>query len=836
MSNRTTRSLLRGVLIVTLLLSWLSVGTGPVAHADDISTVPVQTVSDTPDRVLPTLPYGQSFVNEIEPNNFYTTAMTLPSTNLVLLGNVYPNADVDYYVFTANAGDRLYAATQTSFSANANTDSVLDLYAADGTTSIESDNDDGSLGSLSSSIAGAVLPATGSYYLRVRHNSTTSQLRPYQLHVRVQSGAPTVEVEPNNDIATAQPLPPSGWITGTIAITTDVDFYAVTLNAGDTVYASLDLDPERDGVDTLGRLGVGVFNNFLLVVNDAGTSAPDSEAMFQTVREAGTYYVYVDNGVTSGTGTYQLSVNVHPAEAPANCTTYTSTNVPLSIPAGPGIVTSTLTVPGNPAVADIDVSVLLTHTNMIDLDVHLVSPAGNDNGLFTDIGSNTQQGMNLTLDDEAAYPISVFSVVSGMIVQPELNYRLSWYDGSNAGGVWSLVLRDDLAANDGALLGWSIRVCEPTPPPTCPIGTNPVTVFATDFEADDGGFTHGGTQDEWERGLPTFVPITTCNSGTNCWKTDLDSTYNASANMDLTRTIDLANVVGPVRLNWAQRFHMENASFDHAVVAVQPTIGGPAQTVWEWLDATMNDTIGNPSVTIGASAGWARLSRDISGYAGQSIDLKFHLDSDTTINLAGLAIDDVSIEACKLLSPPVADAGLEQVVTMSDNVTLDGSASFDPDNALPLTYHWNQAGGPAVTLSNAAAVSPTFTAPSTPAIITFTLVVTDNTGLPSTPDSVTVTVIDEAIIGLTAANDGPTVLGNTTAFSATQTSGTNITYLWDFGDGQSGSGTSTTHQYAAVETYTATVTATNSLGSVVAQTVIEVLQPTFYVYLPLILR
>jgi subtilisin-like proprotein convertase family protein len=654
MLNRSRHLLVRVVLIASLLLSWLGSWAGlaviPAARADEITVVPLPETAQPPQDpkviVAPTLPQGQAFVTEIESNNTYTTAMALPNTNLVLLGKVYPNADVDYYAFTTNAGDRVYAAVQTSFSASGSNDSVLDLLASDGVTIIESDNDDGSFGGLSSSIAGARLPASGTYYLRVRHSNATSQLRPYQLQVRVQSGAPTAEIEPNDSVGTAQALPPSGWITGTIAITTDLDFYALSLNAGDSVYISLDLDPERDGLEWNGQAGLGVFNNFVLVVNDAGSGTPDSEAFFQTVRTAGTYYVFI-NGTAAGT--YQLSVSVRPAETPAGtCTTYTSTDVSKVIP-DLGIVTSTLTIPGNPTVADVDVSVVLTHTNMPDLDVHLVSPAGNDNGLFTDIGSNTQPVMNLMLDDEAATPIGMFTVVTGTVVQPEPSYRLSWLDGENAGGVWSLVLRDDATPNDGTLLGWSVRVCEPTPPPTCPIGSTPVTVFATDFEADDGGFTHGGVNDEWERGLPVFSPVTGCNSGSSCWKTDLDSTYNVTSSQDLTRTINLGNATGPVRLTWAQKYQMESANFDHAFVSVQPTNGSnPARQLWEFLDATMTNAVGNPSTAINESAGWGWVSHDISEFANQTIELKFHLDSDTTGNYAGLAIDDVSITACSI--------------------------------------------------------------------------------------------------------------------------------------------------------------------------------------------
>jgi hypothetical protein len=95
--------------------------------------------------------------------------------------------------------------------------------------------------------------------------------------------------------------------------------------------------------------------------------------------------------------------------------------------------------------------------------------------------------------------------------------------------------------------------------------------------------------------------------------------------------------------------------------------------------------------------------------------------------------------------PPVADAGSDQSVDTLALVALDGSGSSDPDGDLPLAHRWTQTGGPAVTLSNPAVAGPTFTAPSDPAVLTFTLAVTDNLGLPGlTPDEVVVTVSNQA--------------------------------------------------------------------------------------------
>ncbi|MCB0228474.1 MAG: hypothetical protein KDH90_04975, partial [Anaerolineae bacterium] len=52
------------------------------------------------------VPDGMNFFNETEPNNTAGTANALPGTDLAILGNIYPNGDVDYFSFTGSAGDR----------------------------------------------------------------------------------------------------------------------------------------------------------------------------------------------------------------------------------------------------------------------------------------------------------------------------------------------------------------------------------------------------------------------------------------------------------------------------------------------------------------------------------------------------------------------------------------------------------------------------------------------------------------------------------------------------------------------------------------------------------
>ena len=640
---------------------------GSPTENPDLSIEPISSRTKAPPKPITPIPNATAALveqTEVEPNGTSATATPLNSTSVKVTGSINPNGDQDFYSFTAAAGDRVYAAVQTAFSASASTDSILEVFNTNGTTLIEGDEDDGSFGSLSSSVANVTMPSAGTFFLRVRHNSATVQLRPYYLYFQLQSGSPTPETEPN-DTFPGQALPASGWVSGSTSAAADLDFYSVNLNAGDTIYMSLDMDPERNGDSNL-QLGLGTFDTFVLLINDSGAgfapfTAPDSEAYFMTVKTTGTYGILVSVPTTGGvSGTYTLSTSVLPAaNRGINCTTYTSTNVPLAIP-DVGVVSSTLTVPGNPRIEHMQVSIQATHTFMSDLDVELIAPSGNVVGIFNDVFNNTTGGpsnMDVTFDDYAGIPPS-FTVSAGMIHQPELNYRLDWFKGQNAGGTWTLRLRDDVAVDTGTLLGWSLRICEPAPAPTCGGSLVPSTVFSTDFESGAAGFTHSGTQDEWELGTPataattTANPVaafTTANSGVNAWKTDLDNTYNASSNQDLlSPTINLAGISGPIRLTWAQMFQMDTATNDHAFVEVFDSANPTnVKRVWEWDGAVMTLAVGSPVVNIGEAAGWGLYNADISSFAGLNIQVRFHLDSGTgTTNFAGLAIDDVSVTGC----------------------------------------------------------------------------------------------------------------------------------------------------------------------------------------------
>ncbi|MBZ5723956.1 MAG: OmpA family protein [Acidobacteriia bacterium] len=96
-------------------------------------------------------------------------------------------------------------------------------------------------------------------------------------------------------------------------------------------------------------------------------------------------------------------------------------------------------------------------------------------------------------------------------------------------------------------------------------------------------------------------------------------------------------------------------------------------------------------------------------------------------------------------SPPIADAGPNQLGVPAGVITLDGSGSFDPLGEV-LTFSWVQTTGPTVTLSSPTAAKTTFTA-AAGQTYTFRLTVKNTDGLQGTASTtVSTTALAQATV------------------------------------------------------------------------------------------
>jgi hypothetical protein len=185
-----------------------------------------------------------------------------------------------------------------------------------------------------------------------------------------------------------------------------------------------------------------------------------------------------------------------------------------------------------------------------------------------------------------------------------------------------------------------------------------------------------------------------------------------------------------------------------------------------------------------------------SGFLCGQVDSGFGLPA-----AAGASIAEVSVILAPVFQQgnfaPTANAGPNQNVASGATVNLAGSGTDGGDGPLPLTYAWTQTAGPAVTLSSTTVATPSFTAPTGPATLTFQLKTND--GLATSPGSnVTINVAAPANVPPTA-NAGPPQTVASSAVVNLAGSGSDpdsgpgpLTYAWTQTAGPSVSLSSTT--------------------------------------------
>ena len=190
----------------------------------------------------------------------------------------------------------------------------------------------------------------------------------------------------------------------------------------------------------------------------------------------------------------------------------------------------------------------------------------------------------------------------------------------------------------------------------------------------------------------------------------------------------------------------------------------------------------------------------------------------TTITVTGPPPPNQAPTAVASASPTSGDVPLP--------VTLDGSGSTDPDGTI-VSYGWDFGDtqtGSGVTVNHIYTASGTYTV---------TLTVTDDDGATDTATT-TVTVTDPpppnqaptaAVLATPTSGDAPlpvTLDGS----GSTDPDGTIVSYGWDFGDTQTGSGVTVNHIYATSGTYTVALTVTDDDGATdTATTTVTVTDP-----------
>ena len=189
---------------------------------------------------------------------------------------------------------------------------------------------------------------------------------------------------------------------------------------------------------------------------------------------------------------------------------------------------------------------------------------------------------------------------------------------------------------------------------------------------------------------------------------------------------------------------------------------------WGPLVTLNSNTIANPTF----------IAPDVSS-GGDFVELMLTV-SDGVLNSGQ---QPVRIQINNVNRIPLANAGVNFISVAQSLVTLDGTASSDPDGDA-LTYSWTQLSGPVVALNDATLASPSFTAPSVPktgAALVFQLRVSDGQSLSDFSNvTVNLTYLNQAPVanaGIDQIVDSGSIayLDGTNSFDP---DGDNFTYAW----------------------------------------------------------
>jgi subtilisin-like proprotein convertase family protein/subtilisin family serine protease len=134
---------------------------------------------------------------------------------------------------------------------------------------------------------------------------------------------------------------------------------------------------------------------------------------------------------------------------------YISTDAPVGIP-DLDTVFSNIEIFERGTIADLEVSLDLTHSWDSDLSVFLIAPDGTRIELFSDVGGSGDNFRNTVLDDEAETAIADGVAPFKGLFRPAGS--LDILQGQFITGKWTLEITDDTAGDIGTLDAWSLWI------------------------------------------------------------------------------------------------------------------------------------------------------------------------------------------------------------------------------------------------------------------------------------------------------------------------------------------------------------------------------------------
>ena len=214
----------------------------------------------------------------------FTGNGTLTLTNSQI-GNEVVESDVWSSAVDETSGEQKVFAFVDDQNSSAGLGTILTVYSDDGTLAAEPVNP---------VVAGLDVTQNGSIFFEVE--GTFDAVAPYEIYTSIVADTPVSESEPNGDSGTATGINEDALIAGSLADTSDEDFFSITLGADDdTLVVMLDNDPDGAGItdaviDILDTNGTMVLSSSLYAGEEFDAAIADG------LTGGATYFIRISSG------------------------------------------------------------------------------------------------------------------------------------------------------------------------------------------------------------------------------------------------------------------------------------------------------------------------------------------------------------------------------------------------------------------------------------------------------------------------------------------------------------------------------------------------------------
>jgi len=327
---------------------------------------------------------------------------------------------------------------------------------------------------------------------------------------------------------------------------------------------------------------------------ETGTTTNNTYTSTTTLNSQTVYYWRVQGVNSCNTGNYSSTQNFQ--TVPNNTCSSTSNNTQVAIPDGVGAnspgtaATSVINLTNNITIADVNVTIDISHTYIQDLVISLIAPDATEVVLFNRECAG-ENDISVTYDDDTSATIICSEPVTGTAKPAN---PLSAFNSKNSNGNWTLKVVDNYNEDIGTINSWTLETCEANAVTNSTLTNNIMdvgtgatyTVVQSDVEATSVGST-ALQQQFMVTSLPEKGTVKLQNValaiGDTFTQDDINNSkiaYTNSSSVSTTDSfnVDITNATGgflasqQINFNIDTALALDDAFFTKTGISVFPTV------------------------------------------------------------------------------------------------------------------------------------------------------------------------------------------------------------------------------------------------------------------------